>query len=175
MRAARAGGGGAARWGWGWFVSPEGRRCKAVSDGPCDGEGVRGVPCRRVWRGRFMMSPEGVLCMVGGVPWRGAFVGISSAPQSGTGSAVLALAGLGIGSVPQGRAGVRRVPCGGSAVSPVAVQRVSALPDGRVGVQCAGAGGGTYGCTGDLWWPLEPCQAQQLGDYTCPPAVLTPK
>lgn len=68
-----------------------------------------GVPCRRVWRGRSVMSPEGVLSVVSGVPGRGAFMGVSSVPQSGTGSAVLALAGLGIVSVTQGRAGVRRV------------------------------------------------------------------
>lgn len=47
-----------------------------------------------------MMSPEGVLSMVSGVPWRGAFMGVSSVPQSGTGSAVSPRAGLGSGMSP---------------------------------------------------------------------------
>lgn len=51
---------------------------------------------------------------------------------------------------------------------PVAVPRVSALPCGRAGHQWSGDGDGTYGSV------VSPT-AIQLGDYTCPPAVLTPK
>lgn len=114
-----------------------------------------------------MMSPEGVLSMVSGVPWRGAFMGVSSVPQSGTGSAVLALAGLGIGSVPQGRAGVRRVPCGGSAVSPVAVQRG----------QCFAR----WPCWGSVLWEAEvaPMAARGIcgvpySHAKCSSCVITP-
>lgn len=63
-------------WGreWRWPVSPEGRRCGEVSDGPCDGEAVRGPPAAGCG-GAVRDVPWRVLSVVNDVLWRGAFVG----------------------------------------------------------------------------------------------------
>lgn len=135
-------------WGreWRWPVSPEGRRCGEVSDGPCDGEAVRGPPAAGCG-GTVRDVPWRVLSVVSVSPARG-FRGDSSDPQNGSGSAVLALAGLGIVSVTQAglgqacpRAGAagQSLPCSRAMVSGLGAE-VAPVPARGVCVSPAAAG-----------------------------------